>query len=142
MQSLIDFANQLLQQYAHLGMWLAGFSLLTLVASALAMPYFVAKIPDDYFIRDPHFTHLRDYLGVGAIITLVIKNMLGIALILAGIAMLVLPGQGLVTLFTGLVLTQFPGKRRMVRHFVRIPSVLSTLNYFRRKQHRPEFELD
>jgi len=142
MQTLIDFTDQLLQQYGHLGLWLAGFSLLTLLASAIAMPWFVAKIPDDYFARDPHITHLRDYLGIGAMITLAIKNMLGVTLIVAGIAMLVLPGQGLITLFTGLVLTQFPGKRRLVRHFVRIPSVLHTLNYFRRKQNKPEFELD
>ena len=41
---------------------------------------------------------------------LIAKNLLGFVLIVAGIAMLVLPGQGLLTIVVGVVLMNFPGR--------------------------------
>nr|WHW29791.1 hypothetical protein [uncultured bacterium] len=142
MQSTFEAAQQLLQQYGYLGSWLAGFSVLALLLSALALPHFIAAIPDDYFSQHTKAGELRNSLSIGEIAILALKNVIGTILILSGIAMLVLPGQGLLTLFAGIVLAEFPGKRRLVRKIIRVPAVLDTLNYFRRKKNKPEFELD
>ena len=142
MQSTFDAAQQLLQQYGYLGSWLAGFSVLALLVSALALPHFVAAIPDDYFSKDTNLDDLRASLSIGEIVILALKNVVGVILILCGIAMLVLPGQGLLTLFAGIVLADFPGKHRLVRRIIQVPAVLDTLNYFRRKKNKPEFELN
>ncbi len=42
------------------------------------------------------------------------KNMVGVSLILMGCVMLVVPGPGLLTLLTGLYITDFPGKASLV----------------------------
>jgi hypothetical protein len=52
-------------------------------------------------------------------------------LILAGIAMLVLPGQGTVTILIGLALTNFPGKYALERRIASQPAVRATLNKIR-----------
>ncbi|MFO8032450.1 MAG: PGPGW domain-containing protein [Desulfohalobiaceae bacterium] len=68
-----------------------------------------------------------------------LKNLLGIVLVLAGLAMLVLPGQGLLSIILGLALTNFPGKFKLQRRLVGYPSVLNSLNWLRRRFGRPSF---
>jgi hypothetical protein len=65
------------------------------------------------------------------------RNILGWALIIAGLAMLVLPGPGVVVLVIGVVLADFPGKRRALRWIISRGKVLKSLNWFRRKFGRP-----
>lgn len=47
------------------------------------------------------------------------RNLLGWCLILGGLLMLVLPGQGLLTLFLGVLLADFPAKGRLVQRVLR-----------------------
>ena len=43
-----------------------------------------------------------------------LRNAVGLVLVTAGLAMLVLPGQGIITLLVGIILMDFPGKHRLV----------------------------
>jgi hypothetical protein len=122
---------------------LSAASIALFVASLLAIPWFVARLPADYFClhRDrPSLLHvenpsLRKLLKVG-------KNLLGALLLLAGIAMLLLPGQGIITILVSLVLLDFPGKRRFLSRLVARPHVAKTLNGIRRRRGEPPLELD
>ncbi len=111
-------------------------SVFTFVGSLVLLPLLVARLPADYFARDEApagaraHPVLRAALGLG-------RNLLGGLLVLAGLAMLVLPGQGLLTLLAGLVLSDFPGKRRLELRLVRRPAVLRALNWMRRRAGRP-----
>jgi hypothetical protein len=60
-----------------------------------------------------------------------VKNAIGIVLILSGLAMLVLPGQGVLTILFGVALTNFPGKYRLERRIVNSPSVRGALDRIR-----------
>lgn len=71
---------------------------------------------------------------------LVVKNGIGAALMLAGLGMLVLPGQGLLTLLIGLSLMNFPGKRGLIRRIVSRPRVFGTINSLRAKARKPPLE--
>ncbi len=62
-----------------------------------------------------------------------LKNALGVVLVLAGVAMLVLPGQGLLTLAAAMLLLDFPGKRRVERRVLGSPRVLGRVNALRRR---------
>ncbi len=42
------------------------------------------------------------------------KNTIGVSLVVMGCVMLVIPGPGLLTLLTGLYITDFPGKASLV----------------------------
>jgi hypothetical protein len=73
-------------------------------------------------------------------IYLIAKNLLGLVLIIAGIAMLVLPGQGLLTIVVGVVLMNFPGKYRLERWLATRRPVWRSLNWLRRRASRPELQ--
>jgi len=55
--------------------------------------------------------------------------------------MLVLPGQGLLTILLGVTLVNFPGKYALERRIVSRPSVANTLNRIREAVGRNPLEL-
>ena len=65
------------------------------------------------------------------------NNIIGCGLILAGLVMLFLPGQGILTLVMGLLLVDYPGKFRLERRLVKTPAILNSLNWLRRKAKKP-----
>jgi hypothetical protein len=75
------------------------------------------------------------------LLSIIIKNILGYALIIGGILMLVLPGQGLFTIMIGLMLSNYPGKYFIEKRFIAIPSVLKTINWLRKKSDKPPLEI-
>ena len=73
--------------------------------------------------------------------SIIIKNLIGYTLIIGGILMLVLPGQGLFTILIGLMLSNYPGKFYIERRFIAIPSVLKTINWLRKKSNTPSIKI-
>ena len=121
---------------------LGGASLAMFVLSLVVFPLVVISLPPDYFVRerrDPVRQLRRQPLLWAAV--MVVKNLLGAALIAAGVAMLVLPGQGLLTILVGLALTNFPGKFTLERRLVRVPSVGRALNRIRAAAGRSPLEI-
>ena len=91
-------------------------SIAILVISAFSIGYFIKKIPHDYFLNDTRaMSHYKNRNPIFWIITLALKNIIGYCLILGGILMLVLPGQGLLTILVGLMLSDYPGKFKLKR---------------------------
>ena len=72
---------------------------------------------------------------------LVGKNLLGWVVILLGIAMLVLPGQGILTIVIGMILINFPGKYRLERWIITRDSVLRAINAIRKRSGRAPLEI-
>jgi len=70
------------------------------------------------------------------------KNILGLVLVAAGVVMLFLPGQGLLTIFLGIVLMNFPGKYRLERYIVSRGPVLRGVNWIRRRAGVEELRVD
>jgi hypothetical protein len=79
------------------------------VGTIAAIPWVVRRLPPDYFVRPPpkHSVARR-----------IAQNVLGGLLIVAGILMLVLPGQGILSILVGLCITDFPGKQRAIRYIL------------------------
>jgi hypothetical protein len=130
------------REYQDLLQWLGGFSLLMFVATLIVFPLVVIFLPQDYFVRherDPAHQKRR-HPAVWLALT-VLKNIFGWVLILAGIAMLVLPGQGLLSILIGATLANFPGKYLLERRLVRPPAVSKTLNRIRVRAGKPPLDL-
>jgi hypothetical protein len=68
---------------------------------------------------------------------LVLRNVVGAAVLVMGIIMLALPGQGLLTILAAITIMNFPGKRRLEQRLMMIPSVLEAINRLRRRSGRP-----
>jgi hypothetical protein len=122
-------------------LWASGLSLLAVVATVAGLPWVVTRLPRDYFVR-PERVAWRASTGepVFALVAQVLKNLLGLALVIFGLILLVTPGQGLLTLFIGLMLMNFPGKYRLERWLVSQSGVLRSLNWLRRRRGYPPFD--
>jgi hypothetical protein len=117
--------------------WLGAISFATFVLSLLAVPIIIARLPADYFLKErPVTLEYRDRHPVIRWSFLILKNLLGVLLILGGIAMLVLPGQGVLTILIGLLLLNFPGKREVERWILKRSAVEKVVNWVRRKRGR------
>jgi len=118
--------------------WAGIVSLIVFILSLLTLPWLVAQIPEDYFLpkkRQP--TQWKQLHPVIRLFALIGKNVIGCGLILAGLVMLLLPGQGILTLVMGLLLVDYPGKFRLERRLVKTPAILNSLNWLRRKAKKP-----
>jgi hypothetical protein len=109
-------------------------SVVMFVGSLLAVPWLISRAPRDFFVRDGDAARTR------ALPLAIVKNLVGALLTLAGVFMLILPGQGILTLIVGLALLDFPGKRALILRLAKRPSVLRALNYVRRKTRREPFD--
>ncbi len=121
---------------------LAGTIALVSVGVALAyaalMFLAVARMNRDYFVsREPAAESWRGRHPVVRWSGHVIKNTLGLLLLITGVAMLVLPGQGALTILVALSLLDFPGKRRLLLRIVRLRHVHRAIDWIRAKANRP-----
>ena len=118
--------------------WLGAGSLVMFAGSLAAVPVLVARIPVDYFAADrrPRGRDIARHPALRALL-IVLKNLLGLVLLPMGIAMLVLPGQGLLTILVALLLLDFPGKRKLEKKIVRTPTVHKTMDAIRRRAGQP-----
>ncbi len=113
-------------------------SAVVFVVSLLSLPWLVSLIPQDYFAaqhRQP--SPWKDHHPVIRLLLMIGKNLLGIILLLGGLLMLVMPGQGLLTIVVGLLLIDYPGKYELERRVVSRPKVLQSINWLRAKIDRP-----
>src|SRR5688572_33265624 len=93
-------------------MWASLGSIAMVVISAVAVPWWIARLPSNYFERVSH-TELRHAQLRAHPVRRIAKNVLGVLLGCAGLAMIFLPGQGLITLLVAVTLVEFPGKARL-----------------------------
>ena len=118
--------------------WLGALSIVTFLGTLLVLPIAVTWIPADYFVRDQRQGRHHDGPSTMLhLLRLVGKNLLGIVFVLTGVALLVLPGQGILTMLLGLMLMNFPGKYALERRLMQQPAVLGAINWLRAKAHQP-----
>jgi len=121
--------------------WLAIFSVLTFIGSLIVIPILVIHIPQKYFLHQKRNPAVNPARNPGLrLVILILKNVFGVIFVLAGLAMLVLPGQGLLTILIGIILVDFPGKYTLVRKIIRQKQVLSAVNRLRARAGRPPIQ--
>jgi hypothetical protein len=106
--------------------------------------FILVKLPADYFKRN-RTTQFWAGPNPAANAALVIgKNILGVFLILLGIALSLpgVPGQGLLTVLLGVMLLDFPGKTTLERKLLGRPEIQRTINKLRAKFQKPPLELE
>ena len=111
---------------------IAGF-----VGSLIAIPLILVRLPPQYFDERHPRTWMENHHPALRMIGHILKNVIGVVLLIAGLAMLVLPGQGILTMLIGISLIDFPGKRQLERKLIGQRAVLHTINKVREKFGRP-----
>jgi uncharacterized membrane protein SpoIIM required for sporulation len=117
--------------------WVLGIaSAAMLVISAALIPYLIVRLPADFYAESNHRRRIFQDRPLLRSVFLTVKNTLGGFLLLAGILMLVLPGQGILTILAALALLDFPGKRRLEMRILHRPAILKSINWLRRRAGR------
>lgn len=119
-----------------------GLFIVSIVLSLVIVGIVMVKIPENYF--SSHYQH--DFLPNSSWFTrwgaVVAKNIAGLVLVIAGIIMLVGPGQGILTILIGLILMDIPGKRPLEARLIKRPIILAAVNNFRAKYNKPPLLMD
>jgi hypothetical protein len=115
--------------------WVSGISVAMFVGSLLLVPWVIKRAPQDYFVREPD-----KQKGALGWLRFCVLNVIGLVLLLVGIALLVLPGQGLLLVLLALSVMDFPGKHALMVRIAKKPPVWRGLNYFRQRAHQPPFD--
>lgn len=116
--------------------WITVVSVAGFIFSVSGIARLVCWLPANYFVvfntpqKGPKL--FRPQIRIA-------KNFAGGVLICLGLVMLIVPGQGLLTLFLGLVIMDFPGKKKVIRYLIRLKTIQNSLNWIRRKKGRPPF---
>lgn len=124
-------------------LWYVGIiSIMTFVGSLLLVPILIIKLPENYFLSAQRSaTGMKLKHPVRHFMMKTLKNMAGIALILCGVVMLVIPGQGLLTILLGIFLMDFPGKYHFEQRLVQQKKVLESLNWIRLRANKPKLNI-
>lgn len=122
-------------------LWASGLSLLATIATLVGVPWVVVRLPEDYFSRPRREVwRLSSSRPVAGLTLAIVKNLLGLVLVVLGLIMLLTPGQGLATVLIGLLLMNFPGKFRLQRWLVSRGGVMKGLNWLRLRRGKPPFD--
>jgi hypothetical protein len=121
-----------------------GLFLLSLILSFAAIAVVMIKIPANYF--SSHYQ--QDFMPNSPFLVrwgaVILKNILGVILILIGLALSLpgVPGQGLLTILLGLIMLDIPGKRPLEAGIIKRPTILAAINKLRAKYNKPPLDID
>jgi hypothetical protein len=112
--------------------------IVSFVATTAGTVWFVVRLPADYFVQNGQ-RRSRNRASISHWPRFVLRNLLAVALVALGILLMLpgVPGQGLLTVLLGIMLSDFPGKVRLERKIVSYPKVRDTLNRLRQRFGRP-----
>ena len=123
---------------------LGSLSIFILIISVFMMVLIISFLPEDYFksenrnlissVQNSRYPLLK-------LLALITKNFFGVLLLLSGILMLVLPGQGILTIITGLVFMDYPGKYKFERKLLRQKGVINSINWIRSRLSKPSLKV-
>ncbi len=111
--------------------------------------FVIAQMEKNYFIRKDKTLGTLNKKTISssswykfAFVLKFVKIVAGLLLLVCGILMLILPGQGVITILIGLSLIPFPGKQRIVMYLLSRKSVRYSLNWIRLKANKEPFLFD
>ncbi len=125
-------------------LWIVGLGVASFGFTLMLIAYLIVQLPATYFL-DSHVRQLWiDQHKVIRWSGTILKNLLGVVLILLGGALSIpgIPGQGLLTILIGVILLDFPGKRRLERAILRRPRIRSRLDRLRQRYGKAPLRLD
>ena len=106
--------------------------------------FILVKIPANHFSKSrktKFWSGPRPLLHAAGVVG---KNIGGLLLVAVGIVLSLpgVPGQGLLTVLLGIMLLDFPGRRRLEQKLLSRPSIINAINGLRARFDKPPLELN
>ena len=141
MDSVTEFFTSISLRSAAIGVVIF---LVTFFANLALVSLILVKIPADYFKKSRRTKFMANHSHAVRVLVMVGKNLLGVVLVILGILLSVpgVPGQGVLTILLGIMLLDFPGRRRFEQWIVSSPRVKHAINKLRQRFDKPALELD
>ncbi|HHH29626.1 MAG TPA: hypothetical protein ENK57_14945 [Polyangiaceae bacterium] len=126
-----------------IGLAALAFVASTVITTGIVAAYLVL-IPPNHFIADERGLASKIRSPVLQVLWRVVKNIIGLALVVIGVLLSLpgVPGQGLLTIFVGILMLDVPGKRGLELRIVRRPAICRTIDSIRARFERPPLVLD
>ena len=116
----------------------------TFAVNLAIVSFVLIRLPVSYFQE----SHLREFWTerhpIIRLFAIIGKNVLGVALVALGVVLSLpgIPGQGLLTILLGIMLLDFPGRRRLELKVVSRPRIFNVINKLRHRFGKPALVLD
>jgi hypothetical protein len=128
----------------HLLWFSIGLFIVMLVGSILLVGFILVKLPADYFVNNHTPLAWKDRHPVIRWTLIILKNLLGVFLVLLGIVLSLpgVPGQGILTILLGVMMLDFPGRRRFEKWLLSRRGVLNSVNKLRARYGKEPMRLE
>lgn len=135
--------TEIIPTWTELGIGI-GLFVLTFTGSIAFTGLVLVRLPADYFRGEQYHTWFGDRHPLLRWSWKIGKNLCGVGLVIAGIVLSLpgVPGQGILTILLGLMLVDFPGRRKLEQRLVRWPRVRRSIDRLRVRFGRQPLVLD
>ena len=103
---------------------------------------FIVRVPADYLAEDASvrgpFRSRHPIIGG---IAWFVRNAFGVLFVISGFIMLFIPGQGVLFMFLGLTMVDFPRKTDLIRRMLGRPKLLKVINRSRNRAGKADLEM-
>lgn len=106
--------------------------------------FILVKLPANYFRKSYSRNLWKSSPRIVRVLGVIGKNVLGLLLVALGVVLSLpgVPGQGVLTILLGIMLLDFPGRRRLELWLVSRPRVFKAINSLRHRFGKPPLVLD
>lgn len=121
-----------------------GLFLVSLTISFGSIAVVLVKLPANYFSSHYQQDFLPNSSWVVRWGAVILKNILGVMLVILGLLLSLpgVPGQGLLTILLGLIMIDIPGKRPIEARIIKRPTILAAANKLRARYDKEPLMLD
>ncbi len=124
--------------------WAIFIFFVSLVVSSMGSVFVILRLSENHFHEGDGVSSGLERPRWQQVLGMVAKNALGVGLVVLGLVMTLpgVPGQGLLTMFIGIVLLDLPGKRAFERRIIAKPRILHACNRLRIRFGKKPFTLE
>lgn len=138
----LNFLYVWLENNSYILFYLGIISVLIFIFSIVGLRLFIIAIPSDYFINKKRVSALRDNSILLWVFYKIFKNIIGYIFIAIGLLALVLPGQGILMILIGLMMSDYPKKFDLEKKIIKINTVRKSVNWIRIKSNVEKIKLN
>jgi hypothetical protein len=138
----LNFLYVWLENNSYILFYLGIISVLIFIFSIVGLRLFIIAIPSDYFINKKRVSALRDSSILLWVFYKIFKNIIGYIFIAIGLLALVLPGQGILMILIGLMMSDYPKKFDLEKKIIKINTVRKGVNWIRIKSNVEKIKLN